>query len=82
MNSNESQIHLKDYVEVQCDNRWQAYRRLQELEIPSACGTYQPLRVEFSSPLAIAQVWSVIRQHHLSRQALIAYLDQCWQLSP
>ncbi len=82
MNSNESQIHLKNYVEVQCDDRWQAYRRLQELEIPSACGTYQPLRVEFSSPLAIAQVWSVLRQHRLSRQALAACLDQCWQISP
>ncbi len=80
MNSNEPETHLKEYVEIQCEDRWQAYRRLQELEIPSACSAYKPLQVQVNSPLAIAQIWSVIRQNSLPRKMLATCLEQCWQL--
>lgn len=70
-------IHL---VDVKNTERWSVYYRLQELEIPCHCFTNQPLQVELNSPNAIAQLSSVVKQLTSSRQELIGYLNQCWEM--
>lgn len=59
---------------------WQAYYRLQELEIPCQCGVNQPLQVQLSHPIAAIQVWSVIKYLRGSRNELITWLNDCWYL--
>ena len=66
-------------VEVDWADRWQVYKRLQELDIPCSCETNQPLRVETNTPLAMVQLWSVIQQLTASRQDLIWSLECCWK---
>lgn len=80
MGTNQSSPQAVESVEVHCEDRWQVYRRLQELEIPCWCHTYKPLKVEVNSPVAIAQLWSVVRQVSLSRRELASWLDRCWEL--
>ncbi|NJO39619.1 MAG: hypothetical protein HC865_02730 [Cyanobacteria bacterium RU_5_0] len=65
---------------ARCD-RWCAYYRLQELEIPCLCPEDGSLRVEVNSPIAILQLRSVIQQLTASRQQLINWLEYCWQSS-
>lgn len=72
-------VEVNEILEVNCLDRWQVYRRLQELTIPSWCGTNQPLRVRVSDVRAAIQLWSVSRQFSHSRQDLILWLEQCWQ---
>lgn len=67
-------------VDIKDTQRWQIYRRLQELEIPCQCATNQPLQVEINSPLAIAQLTCVVKQLTASRSKLINWLDDCWKL--
>ena len=62
-----------------CD-RWQAYQRLQVLEIQCFCNRQGSLEVEVNSPLAVIQVWSAMQQFTRSRSELAAWLNQCWQL--
>jgi len=62
---------------VECENRWRVYRRLQELGIPCWCTGYQPLQVQIESPLAIAQLWSVVKQVTMPRQHLVDWLEAC-----
>jgi hypothetical protein len=62
-----------------CD-RWQAYQRLQELQIPCHCSTAGYLEVEVNTPLAAIQVKSVIQQLTASRAELINWLNRCWQI--
>lgn len=59
-------------------DRWFIHRRLQQLEISCQCSSNQPLVVEINSPVAVAQLWSVLRQLTGSRQELIAWLETCW----
>jgi hypothetical protein len=61
-----------------CD-RWQAYQRLQELEIPCDCRADGHLHVEVSHPIALLQLRSVIQQITTSRAELINWLERCWQ---
>ena len=62
---------------VECENRWRVYRRLLELGIPCWCTGYQPLQVQIESPLAIAQLWSVVKQVTMPRQHLVDWLEAC-----
>jgi hypothetical protein len=66
-------------IEVQSQDRWQIYHRLQELEIPCQCAFYQPLMVWVDHPLAAIQVWSVVQQVTTRRQQQIDRLEACWQ---
>ncbi len=61
-----------------CD-RWQAYQRLQELDVPCHCAASGGLEVEVYSVLTILQLRSVVRQLTSSRQELIDWLEHCWQ---
>ena len=69
----------KYIVEVNWPDRWQIYRRLQELDIPCRCETNQPLTVEISNPTAAIQLWSVVQQFTGCRQDLVSTLKKCWQ---
>lgn len=73
-----SKYGFKQVVEVGRTERWQVYRRLQELEIPCKCQTNQALTVEIGSIAAAIQLWSVVRQLNGKRQDLIEVLERCW----
>ena len=73
-----SSYSFKQVVEVSRTDRWQVYRRLQELGIPCRCQTNQALIVEIGSIAAAIQLWSVVRQLNSKRQDLIEVLERCW----
>ena len=60
--------------------RWDVFRRLQALGIECECSTNKPLLVYLDSPTTAVQIRSVIRQFSASRQELIDWLDNCWQV--
>ena len=67
-------------VEIDFNQRWGVYHRLQELGIPCNCFSNQPLQVEIDNPRAIAQLSCVVKQSTASRSELIDWLDNCWKL--
>lgn len=67
-------------VEVKCRDRWQAYRRLKELDIACECRAYQPLKVAVDGPSQMLQAWSALQAVSGDRQQLIPRLLRCWQL--
>ena len=75
---NLEQVEGQQVVNVGWLDRWTVYQRLQELEIPCFCTTNQPLTVEISNPMALVQLWSVIRHVSASRQEMVAVLEKCW----
>ncbi|AFY68952.1 hypothetical protein Pse7367_0649 [Thalassoporum mexicanum PCC 7367] len=60
----------------QCD-RWIAYQRLQELDIPCTCRCGQPLQVNLENAVALVQLWSVVRRIESSRHDLAQWLNHC-----
>ncbi|MDZ7956766.1 MAG: hypothetical protein RMY34_02465 [Aulosira sp. DedQUE10] len=78
MKSFSSEVESKHILEVNWADRWQVYQRLQELDVPCLCESNQPLQVEINSPLAIVQLWSVMRQFSVSRQDIISSLEKSW----
>ena len=80
MKLNPSSPAIAHIVDIKYTERWQIYRRLQELEIPCHCLTNQPLQVEINSPLAIAQLTYVVKQSTAPRSELIDRLENCWKL--
>jgi hypothetical protein len=74
-----SKVEGQHAVEIDWLDRWQVYKRLQELDIPCCCESNQPLKVEIGNPSAGIQLWSVIRQFTISRQEMIYTLERCWQ---
>lgn len=66
-------------VEVNWSDRWRISSRLQELEITSDCPLNQSLRVQLNSPLALLQLWAVLKRFTLSRQEQVHWLESCWQ---
>ncbi|MGL5062988.1 MAG: Asr1405/Asl0597 family protein [Microcoleus sp.] len=79
MNPAEPELETCDIVQVSWSERWQVYRRLQELEIPCWCAVDRPLRVKVNTPKQVAQLGSVLRQFSASRRELVQLLDRCWQ---
>lgn len=75
-NSLSSQI-----IEIARCDRWQVRQRLEELGISSTCSHEGSLKVEVHSPVALAQLHSVLRQFTASRQQLLDWMEQCWQKS-
>ncbi|PSB07342.1 hypothetical protein C7B62_20150 [Pleurocapsa sp. CCALA 161] len=67
-------------IEINFNQRWSIYYRLQQLEIPCSCLTNQPLQVEINNPSAIAQLCCVVKQSTASRSELIDWLDNCWRI--
>ena len=75
--SNQPIIHT---LGINNTERWSIYHRLQELDIPCRCSTYQPLQVEIDCPSAIAQLCCVVKRSTASRSELIDWLDNCWRM--
>lgn len=67
-------------VTIDRSTRWQAFQRLQELEIPCICSSDGTLLVETNTLVAIVQVQSVIRQLTAGRLFLAGQLERCWNL--
>ena len=68
------------FVPVECGDRWQVYFRLQELDIPCQCKSYQPLLVDIQSAQSLIQVWSVVKRVSTPRNVLSEWLNQCLRL--
>lgn len=67
-------------VAINRTERWEIYRRLQELQIPCQCSPNQPLRVQLDTCSAAIQLWSVVKQLTSSRSELLDWLKGCWQI--
>lgn len=63
-------------------DRWLAYQRLQELNIPCQCRPDGRLGVEINHPIDLLQLRSVVQQITASRAELINWLEQCWKAEP
>jgi len=66
-------------VTISCNDRWQAYHRLQELGIDCECSGYQPLKVNLQTPTEALQLWSVVRRISDSKQSLVSALYRSWK---
>jgi hypothetical protein len=66
-------------IEVETGDRWQIYRRLQELNISCDCRAYQPLRAEIRSSLELILLWSVVRQFDAPKADHVEWLRRCWR---
>jgi hypothetical protein len=80
MNPSSSELETSQVIEIALADRWQVYRRLQELSIPCRCGTNQPLSAQINNVTAAIQLWSVVRQLTVPRRELVYWLDHCWQI--
>ncbi len=67
-------------IVVQAEDRWQVYRRLQELEIDCSCRAHQPLYVQVNTPYQLLQVWATLQRIDGTRSRLIERLRLCWLL--
>lgn len=67
-------------IEISWADRWQVYRRLQELTIPCECGPNQPLKYQINDVAAAIQVWSVVKQVTAPRRDLASWLELCWTM--
>lgn len=80
MNPSSSTPEAEQVIEIYWVDRWQAYKRLQELEIPCKCRSNQPLVAQINHVAAAIQLWSVVRQLTMPRRDLASWLEQCWQI--
>ena len=80
MNSSSSNPEAEQVIEIAFADRWQVYRRLQELGISCQCRTNQPLSVKAGNVVEAIQLWSVVRQLTLGRRELASWLERCWQI--
>jgi hypothetical protein len=67
-------------VDVSRIDRWCVYHRLQELTIPCWCLEDGSLSVEVKDSSAALLVRSVVHQFVASRQELLKWLENCWQI--
>ncbi|MEW6496228.1 MAG: Asr1405/Asl0597 family protein [Cyanobacteriota bacterium] len=81
MNPPSFQPQVVQVIEIAASDRWQVYRRLQELSIPCQCGTNKPLSYQINDVTTAIQVWSVVRQLTVPRYVLASWLESCWRIS-
>jgi hypothetical protein len=81
MNSAYSHLDFNEATLVNRCDRWEVYRRLQQLSIICHCQYGQPLRVYINDATTAIQFWSVVQQFNASRQERINWLSQCWKAS-
>ncbi|MDX2232434.1 MAG: hypothetical protein NW220_22580 [Leptolyngbyaceae cyanobacterium bins.349] len=67
-------------VNIARSDRWPLYHRLQELMIPCWCLPDGTLQVDIQDGLSAWLLWSVVRQFSASRQDLVTWLNQCWDV--
>jgi hypothetical protein len=70
-----------EILEVSWVDRWQVYKRLQELDINCWCEVEQPLRVHLKNANEAMQLESVLKQFTANRHELVQLLQRCWQPS-
>ncbi|MFM9267339.1 Asr1405/Asl0597 family protein [Tychonema sp. BBK16] len=80
MNPSDPELEICEIVQVSWLDRWQVYRRLQELEIPCWCGVDRPLRAQINTTKQAAQLISVLKQVSASRAELVEWLECCWRI--
>ncbi|MBX2862881.1 MAG: hypothetical protein KTR27_04945 [Leptolyngbyaceae cyanobacterium MAG.088] len=68
-------------VEIDCCDRWEAYFRLQELDIFCECKSYQPLKVNITSANDAIQLWCLTSRLAKSRRELANWLENCLVLA-
>lgn len=73
------QAQPEQIVTIARSDRWQVCYRLQELDISCTCPADGNLVVDLDTPVALAQLWSVMQQLTGSRQQMIEWLERCWQ---
>jgi hypothetical protein len=76
----DSNLSSEMTIDLHVGDRWQIYRRLQELGIPCHCRAHQPLRVEVNNGCTLIQLWSVIRQFDAPKEENVEQLKRCWKL--
>ncbi|MEA5569723.1 Asr1405/Asl0597 family protein [Calothrix sp. UHCC 0171] len=67
-------------INIPLAERWRIFHRLQELMIPCCCPTDGSLHVQISNLQTAILVRSILMQFFASREELIHWLEQCWQL--
>lgn len=77
MNPSSSTPSSQQTISIARCDRWEAIRRLQELDIVCHCLADGSCSAEVNTPLAAIQLWSVISHLTSSRQQKISFLDQC-----
>jgi hypothetical protein len=70
-----------DVVAVPRTDRWRIYHRLQELQIPCWCLPDGSLHVEVQNITGAFLLRSVVQQFVASRQEMVSWLEQCWDVS-
>jgi hypothetical protein len=65
-------------IEVPRGDRWAVWQRLQELGIPCTCRADRPLLATVDSPLAVWQVWHVLRMQG-APAPLRDWLERCYE---
>ncbi|WP_369791673.1 Asr1405/Asl0597 family protein [Synechococcus sp. PCC 7335] len=81
LGGNSDGLSISSLILVTCEDRWQVYHRLQDLDIECCCSGFQPLQVEVRTPTQALQLWSVLKRVAYSRTALVASLNRCWEAS-
>ena len=61
---------------VLCEDRWQVYYRLQELNIDAQCQGFRPLQVSIDTATEAIQLWSIVKRIATPRPVLAAALDK------
>ncbi|MGK7922535.1 MAG: Asr1405/Asl0597 family protein [Trichodesmium sp.] len=70
-----------EILQISWVDRWQVYRRLQELEINCWCEVEKPLQVQLKDRNEANQLDSVLKQFTANRHELVQLLQRCWQVS-
>jgi hypothetical protein len=79
MSIEESLLEVDRPLDVTGPGRWEAYHRLQSLQIACECSMERPLRVAIATPSDLIQAWSVLRSSHCPRPFLVRWLETCWR---
>ncbi|MEM6451045.1 MAG: Asr1405/Asl0597 family protein [Cyanobacteria bacterium P01_D01_bin.105] len=64
---------------VICEDRWQVYYRLKELNIAAQCQGFRPLQASIQTATEAVQLWSIVRRISTPRTELAATLDKSWR---
>ena len=68
-----------DSFTVCCEDRWQVYYRLIDLDIRCQCGGFRLLKAHIETVTEAIQLWSVVRRVSQPRSVLVAALERSWK---
>ena len=64
---------------IDCEDRWQVYHRLQELDFCCQCRGFKPLTVEVKTAAEAVQLWGIVQRVSQPRQILVEALKRRWR---